>query len=57
MAEIQGAYDPQFSAMADLLSANIDSGADVGASIAVTLDGNMVVDIWSGWFDESKTIP
>lgn len=57
MAEIQGAYDPQFSAMADLLSANVDSGADVGASIAVTLDGNMVVDIWSGWFDESKTIP
>jgi CubicO group peptidase (beta-lactamase class C family) len=57
MAEIQGAYDPQFGAMADLLSANVDSGADVGASIAVTLDGNMVVDIWSGWFDESKTIP
>lgn len=57
MAEIQGAYDPQFSAMADLLSANVDSGADVGASVAVTLDGNMVVDIWSGWFDESKTIP
>lgn len=57
MAEIQGTYDPQFSAMADLLSANVDSGADVGASIAVTLDGNMVVDIWSGWFDESKTIP
>lgn len=57
MAEIQGAYDPQFSAMADLLSANVDLGADVGASIAVTLDCNMVVDIWSGWFDESKTIP
>ncbi len=57
MAEIQGAYDPQFSAMADLFSANVDSGADVGASVAVTLDGNMVVDIWSGWFDESKTIP
>jgi CubicO group peptidase (beta-lactamase class C family) len=57
MAEIQGTYDPQFSAMADLLSANVDSGADVGASVVVTLDGNMVVDIWSGWFDESKTIP
>lgn len=57
MAEIQGAYDPQFSSMADLLSANVDSGADVGASVVVTLDGNMMVDIWSGWFDESKTIP
>jgi CubicO group peptidase (beta-lactamase class C family) len=57
MAEIHGFFDPRFAALADLLSANVDSGADVGASVAVTLDGAMVVDIWSGWVDESKTIP
>lgn len=57
MAEIQGTYDPRFSAMADLLSANVDSGTDVGASVAVTLDGNMVVDIWAGWVDKAKTTP
>lgn len=57
MAEIHGNYDPRFSVMADLLSANVDSGADVGASVAVTIDGNMVVDIWAGWADEAKTIP
>ena len=57
MAEIQGTCDARFGAMADLLSANIDSGADVGASVAVTLDGEMVVDIWGGWADEAKTEP
>jgi len=57
MAEIRGTYDSRFSVMADLLSANIDSGADVGASVAVTLDGAMVVDIWAGWTDETRTAP
>ena len=57
MAEIQGTCDARFGAMVDLLSANIDSGADVGASVAVTLDGEMVVDIWGGWADEAKTEP
>jgi CubicO group peptidase (beta-lactamase class C family) len=57
MAEISGTFDPRFAAMADLLSASIDSGADVGASVAVNLGGEMVVDIWGGWADEAKTTP
>jgi CubicO group peptidase (beta-lactamase class C family) len=57
MAEIQGTCDARFSALADLLSANVDSGADVGASVAVTVDGAFVVDIWAGWVDETRTIP
>ena len=57
MAEISGTYDPRFAAMADLLSASIDSGADVGASVAVNLGGETVVDIWGGWADEAKTTP
>ena len=55
--QIHGNYDPRFRALVDMLSANVDSGADVGASVAVTLDGKMVVDIWSGWTDEARTIP
>ncbi|GAA4450743.1 EstA family serine hydrolase [Nibrella saemangeumensis] len=57
MADIHGSCDSRFSAIAERLSANVDSGADVGASVAVTLDGNMVVDIWAGWADSDKTIP
>ena len=35
----------------------IDRGDDVGASVAVTLGGEMVVDIWGGHADEAKTVP
>jgi CubicO group peptidase (beta-lactamase class C family) len=57
MAEVQGTFDPRFEKMAQILSANIDSGADVGASAAVMLDGELVVDIWGGWVDEAHSAP
>ena len=57
MAEIHGTYEDRFGAVADALSASIDSGKDVGASVAVMHDGELVVDIWGGWADEAKTAP
>jgi CubicO group peptidase (beta-lactamase class C family) len=57
MADVHGTCDPRFETMRDILSANIDSGADVGASAAVMLDGDLVVDIWGGWADEGHSAP
>jgi CubicO group peptidase (beta-lactamase class C family) len=57
MAEISGVCDPRFEAMRDVLSTNIDSGADVGASAAVVLNGELVVDLWGGSVDEAGTAP
>lgn len=57
MAEIHGTCAHRFSALSDLLSSSIDAGADIGASVAVTIDGESVVDIWGGWADEQKTRP
>ena len=57
MADIKGHCDPRFEKMADLLSASIDAGTDVGASVAVTVGGEFVVDIWGGWVDEAKSAP
>ena len=57
MAEIHGTFDDRFVAMRDLLSASIDAGTDVGASVGVTIDGAPVVDIWGGWADAEKTKP
>jgi CubicO group peptidase (beta-lactamase class C family) len=57
VAEIHGTYEDRFAAVADAFSASIDSGADVGGSVAVMHDGNLVVDIWGGWADEAKTAP
>ncbi|HZT67184.1 MAG TPA: serine hydrolase domain-containing protein [Acidimicrobiales bacterium] len=57
MAEIQGTYEDRFAAVAEVLSANLDSGADVGASVAVFLNGEPVVDIWGGHTDPERTTP
>jgi CubicO group peptidase (beta-lactamase class C family) len=57
MTEVQGTFDPRFAAMRDVLQANIDSGADLGASVAVVIEGQPVVDIWGGWADHDKTQP
>ena len=57
MAEIHGSCDPRFEKMREILSANIDSGEDVGASVAVVHNGEMVVDIWGGWVDEKHSAP
>ena len=57
MAEIQGTVDPGYEAVRDALAGNLDSGADVGASVAVIVDGRTVVDIWGGHQDEARTEP
>ena len=57
MTDVQGSCDPRFDAMRAILAANLASGADVGASAAVVLDGEMVVDLWGGWADEARTTP
>jgi len=54
---VQGTCDDRFSAVKDILAASLDSGADLGASFAVTVEGELVVDIWGGWADEEKTRP
>jgi CubicO group peptidase (beta-lactamase class C family) len=55
MAEIHGTWDERFRVVRDTLAANLDSGQDVGASVAVVLDGQSVVDIWGGVIDDDGT--
>ena len=57
MADIQGTFDPRFSGVRDALASTIDQGLDVGASAAVTIDGELVVDVWGGHVDEARTTP
>ena len=52
--EISGTNDPRFDAVRDAFAANFAEGAairDVGASVAMTLDGELVVDLWGGTVD------
>ena len=55
--EVHGTCDPRFESVRRTFAGNLESGADIGASFAVTLNGEMVVDLWGGWADAGKTRP
>jgi CubicO group peptidase (beta-lactamase class C family) len=55
MTEIKGICNENFMRVREVLERNLASGADIGASAAVFIDGEPVVDIWGGYFDEAKT--
>ena len=57
MADIGGTWDPRFAAVVEVLSSSLDTGADVGASVVVLLDGEPVVDVWGGFVDEARLAP
>jgi CubicO group peptidase (beta-lactamase class C family) len=57
LAEIHGTYEDRFQPVADALSRSIDDGLDIGASVAVMLEGEPVVDIWGGHLDAEQTEP
>jgi CubicO group peptidase (beta-lactamase class C family) len=57
MTIVEGFCDSRFKEVRDALEANLASGDELGASIAMNVDGEVVVDIWGGWRDEAETRP
>ena len=57
MSVVQGSCEKEFAEVRDALEANVASGEDLGASVAVDVDGHTVVDLWGGWCDEAHTRP
>ena len=57
MADVQGQCDEGFEAVREVFAANLDNGLDVGASVAVTIEGQPVVDLWGGSADAEGTTP
>src|SRR5215467_8374109 len=55
MADLQGKCDERFSALRSALQQNVDSGAELGASLVLDLDGEIAVDLWGGYRDEART--
>jgi CubicO group peptidase (beta-lactamase class C family) len=55
--DVQGHWDPRFDKVADALGQAISDGEEVGAAIAIDIDGETVVDIWGGHADAAKTKP
>ena len=56
MAEVLGECDSRFGAVRDALGEALEKD-DVGASAAVFVGGEPVVDIWGGHADAARTIP
>jgi CubicO group peptidase (beta-lactamase class C family) len=52
-----GNCSTRFDPLRALFAAKLESGEDLGASLAVTVDGEVVVDLWGGWADEARTVP
>lgn len=50
-----GTCSARFDPVRELFVAKLESGEDLGASVAVIIDGEMVVDLWGGWTDEART--
>ncbi len=57
MAEVHGFCDERFQALEDKFRHNISTGIDLGGSLAATLDGEFVVDLWGGYRDRERTRP
>jgi CubicO group peptidase (beta-lactamase class C family) len=53
---VEGECDERFSAVRDALEASLRE-RDVGASAAVYVEGEPVVDLWGGYSDEARTRP
>jgi CubicO group peptidase (beta-lactamase class C family) len=56
-SQVQGHCDPRFEKVRDIFASNLESGLDLGASVAFTVDGESVVDLAGGWMDFEKTRP
>ncbi len=52
-----GTCSARFDPLRELFAAKLESGEDLGASLAVNIDDEMVVDLWGGWADEARTVP
>ena len=57
MTEISGFCDEKFSPVRAAFENNFANNGDVGASVAVSIEGEMVVDLWGGYRDADKTEP
>jgi CubicO group peptidase (beta-lactamase class C family) len=54
---VHGRWDSRFDKVAAALAEELTTGEEVGAAIAVDIDGQLVADMWGGHADAARTIP
>ena len=56
-AIVHGRCEPGFGRVRDALSEILAGGEEIGAALAVCVDGHLVVDLWAGYADAARTRP
>jgi CubicO group peptidase (beta-lactamase class C family) len=52
-----GSCDERFDAVRAALLGNFEQHGELGAAVAIALDGRLVVDLWAGWMDGAREQP
>lgn len=54
---IEGSNHPRFDGVRAFFEQCFTDHGDLGASVAATLGGELVIDLWGGWKDKARTEP
>jgi CubicO group peptidase (beta-lactamase class C family) len=57
VVRIEGTSAPGFERVRDAFAGNFADHDELGASVAISVGGRLVVDLWGGWADEARTRP
>ena len=57
LLEIHGTCKPEFGGVKAAFEENFEKRGDLGASVAISLEGELVVDLWAGHRDRGRTLP
>ena len=57
MVDIHGGCDSRFARVREVFERNFAERGDVGASFAMTVEGDLVADLWGGHRDAARTEP
>ena len=55
--KLEGYNRPEFEHVREVFTRNFTDHDELGASVAVTRGGELVVDLWGGWKDKARTQP
>jgi CubicO group peptidase (beta-lactamase class C family) len=55
--EVHGLCPPPFEAVGEAFAANFAEGSELGARFCLAIEGEIVVDLWSGFADRAKARP
>lgn len=56
-ADVHGTCDPRFAAVRDAFTDNFAKHDEIGAGVAVSVGGRVVVDLWGGHMDAARRVP